>query len=161
MNQNRLFLKEIKIRKFITTFWGHGVKLSIRLESRALSWADNGDDLILSSKWWWEGHYIRICLGVSGAHLAVQQCSGTLCHTLRWQFIYPKINHFSLPSWVPDKLLFLLALSHTLMGKDTVQVLATCHDLLRSPAPGQNHMRNISNSTIRNYKALPGRPHGE
>lgn len=83
--------------------------------------------------------------------------AATLSPALRCQFIHLKRNHFSLPYWVPNNLPFLLALSHTLVGRDTVRVLTICHYLLRSPAPGQNPMCNISDSIIRNYKALPGK----
>lgn len=76
-----------------------------------------------------------------------------LCPALRGQFIYLGRNHFSPPYWVPDKFPFLLALSHTRMGRDTVQVLEVCHYLLRSPAPGQNPMCIFQTWFIRNYKA--------
>ena len=83
-----------------------------------------------------------------------------LCSALRCQFIHLGRSHFSPPCWVSDKLPPLLALTHS-GGKGTVQVLEVCHSLLRSPAPGQNPMCDISDSTLRNYKVLPGRPHEE
>lgn len=51
-------------------------------------------------------------------------CPATLglCPELRYQPIHLKGNHSSPLYWVADKLLFLLALSHTWVERGTVQV---------------------------------------
>lgn len=120
--------------------------LRIHSKSRSLIWGDNGDDSVLSPKG--RGPITSdpglACLEFSRAHSVAQSC-WTLCPALKCWFIYPQKNHFSPPCWVPDKLSFQLAFSHTLVGRYTGQILAICHYLLRNPAPGQNPMYDIPN----------------
>ena len=132
--------------------------LGFHCKSRALRWVDDGEDSISSPKSWgpittgpsWDSlGLIQLC-----SHAGTLFCPQMSVYTPRKKSFQSSLLGLWQTSASPG------TLTHS-GGKGTVQVLEVCHSLLRSPAPGQNPMCDISDSTLRNYKVLPGRPHEE